>query len=90
MIKNLLASALMLGVFSINCLGQNPVKISTIKTIPLSHGKVSSGLNIPNSPNTSNVNFNGERCGSGIIHNYLMANDPVYKANHEQEQKNIP
>lgn len=88
MIKNLLLSVLVSGFFSIHCLGQNPVKISSFKTIPLANTKNSSPGYL-NQQSAANISFNGERCGTGIIHNHLMATDPVYKARIEEEQKNI-
>ncbi len=85
MIKNLLATTLMLGMFSINCIGQSVIKISTAK--PLTAVKDKTAVQ-PQRINLA-ANLNGEKCGSGKIHQHLLATDPVYKATQEQNEKDI-
>lgn len=89
MIKNLLVSALMFGYFFFNCIGQIPVKINTVKTLSLTKGKSSPSPTNSNPGNSNIFSFNGEKCGSGIIHNHLMATDPAYKVKQEQIEKDL-
>lgn len=81
MTKNLLTLILAIGFSSVILFGQNPIKVSTYKTVSLTNPK-SQSQSIPH------PSFGGERCGTAIIHNHRMATDPVYKANYQQEQKN--
>lgn len=89
MIKNLLLSVLASGFFSIFCIGQNPVNPHSIKTVPLSKNRFSSAPVPLPKQNGPVVSFKGEKCGSAIIHDRLMATDPVYKSVQEENEKAI-
>lgn len=89
MIKNLLSFSLALGIISFSSFGQNSGKINNIKNIPLTKIRKSASPNSPSGLFSQSFSFNGEKCGSGVIHDQLMATDPVYNANQLQIEKDI-